>query len=732
MGVISGVLDLEALLSKPIGQIPQFSLGPKIEITGSGSWKIAGQAAALTISIDAGTNGALALVQPGAPLFQFPNNIDGSKGAVQKARKGDQDCPYLRLSFTVKYSVDAGMKFSFGSLGVSGDASVGRTFTVDNYFACDSTMLLVDAILAAFNAFALPFNPANASSMPDGAFLDYVFSGKMAFSAGLNYGLSLGAASLGQLKTSFDADLVTGGISPSVKIGASMDVKFEADDSFQIIVGRQRSAGQNIINLCVSKVDKKDLGLDLGVELSASLGAQFDLQNTLKKVLEKAAGPAIAGLTNTAREAALANFVKGLGQDAINQYVQEAQKEINNFLDKVNKQKADFTVAYENSRTNTQLFNYVINCDLAAALNTGYRAAIQCDFLSAMRVDGVDLQAGSFLDDELSQKTTITLQFFNIFNATDATEFFQNLKTVYAGSGIFRVIFDTGIDWRSVFNGRSEDLKVFFEATSQTSDQATFQSVAVTLNFVMADTKDTKRAALTAKALRLLNSSDLNTLLGKITDTVQVTAKVAPEAFAELKFDTVKIGNQLNSGPHDNDRRNYETFAANVAVVRSDSPFAGGFRTYDNWVTYNRRANDQEGSTRPPDRADSGNLNVMSVWPDAFSAVQDLATRSRISIDFEAGRQFMNLCESLRRLNDQTLDETMTKQFFNDLLDSLSSVVKNSPTVLSWYSKACFSALTQLMLARVADVTGSATPQDPVDISFELEHQIAVSASSRG
>ena len=49
--------------------------------------------------------------------------------------------------------------------------------------------------------------------------------------------------------------------------------------------------------------------------------------------------------------------------------------------------------------------------------------------------------------------------------------------------------------------------------------------------------------------------------------------------------------------------------------------------------------------------------------------------------------------------------------------------------MLTWYSKACFAALAQLMSARVTNVKGPTKPSDPIEISFELERQTSLPAS---
>jgi hypothetical protein len=729
LNIISDIAGFEALLDKPVGQISNFSILPQVSLDQNGSWTAAGQGGALTLSIQAGASGTLELLQPGAELFKFPADADGNPGPSQLAQVGSVNVPYICIGFKVSYSVKGGAKFSFGTLGVNASVSEGHSFEVNNYFACDPSLSLKKAIEEAFRAFVLPFNPNSANSMPDGAFLDHTFTGNIAFEAGLNYGLSIAGASLGEIKRSFSSPIASGGIAPSVKFGASLGITFQVDDAYRVILGRQKTGGKNLLNLCVSKADKTALGLNFGVTFTASLGADFNLQNALDKVIEKAAAPILQGLPASARDAALTAFKKSLGKDQIEKFQKEAQDEITGLINKVNNQTAGFSVAFERDRTKTQLANYVFDCNVSEALTTGYPAAMRCDLKAAMQSPGVELQPGSFLQDELSRSTTVTLQFFNLFKVTDKTTFFKKLRTIYSGGGVFRVVYDVGVDWINIFNTKSEELKVFFEAAAETPDQVTFQNATITLNFFMADSKDTKRAALTAALLEALGDEQLKSLVGRITDTITVTARVDAHAFGALSFDPVKIGGKLNPGPHNNDQHNYETFVAMVNFLRTDAPFARGlFPTYPDWVIYNQTANDQEGSTRPPDRSSSGNSNVSSVWPVDELRVSDIAERTFIRIDFEAGRQFMNFCEFLDRLDDSRLDEPSTQEVFQDLLGSLAKAVQNTSTALTWYSRASFLALFNLLSAQVANVQSS-DPGKPLQISFDLRNSAAFSAA---
>jgi hypothetical protein len=728
LGILGNALNFEAMLDQPVSQISTFSVQPQIEVSRDGAWTAAGQAEALTLSFKAGITGTLSLVQPGAELFKFPADVDGNPGPSQTAQRGGVHCPFLCIGLKVSYSIKGGAAFSFGSLGVSGSGSGGQVFEIKNYFACSPDMVLRKAIESAFNAFVLPFNPAGAASMPDGAFLDYTFAGNIAFDASLTYGFSIAGASLGEIKRSFNSPLATGGIAPTIKFGASLGLTFQANDAYRLIVGRQNSAGKNLLSFCVSKADKTALGINFGVTFTASLGAKFNLQNAIDKVIEKAAAPILKDLPGNLKNEALASFKQSLGEKQLEKFRTEAQDEINDLLKKVNNQTATFTVAYERDHKNTQLCSYVFDCNVPESLAVGYAAAARCDLTTALQANGVELLPGSFLQDELSSATTLTLQFFNLFKAVDKTTFTKKLKTLYVGKGVFRVVYDVGVDWINIFNNKSEELKVFFEASADTLDSATFQNANITLNFLMVDSEDTKRASLTAIVLEALGDDTLKSLASRITDTVTITARVDAHAFGALRFDPIKIGNRLNSGPHDNDRQNYETFAAMVNALRGEPPFGRGFNTYLDWVTYNQRANDQEGSTIPPDRDHSGNPRTDSIWPRRFANISDLAEREFIRLDFEAGRQFMNFCEFLDRLDDSTLDEPSTSETFQKLLNSLAKVVHNDSLALTWNGRASFLALFHLLSARVANVQGS-EPGKPLNISFELRNNAVFSAA---
>src|SRR5215469_4641455 len=93
------------VLETPIGSIPPFSINPQIEFSDTGLWNVAGQSDALTLSVDAGVGGTLALIPAGGVLLAYPQNADGTNGLLQKACRGNQDCPYIKISLNVKYTV---------------------------------------------------------------------------------------------------------------------------------------------------------------------------------------------------------------------------------------------------------------------------------------------------------------------------------------------------------------------------------------------------------------------------------------------------------------------------------------------------------------------------------------------------------------------------------------------------------------------------------------------------
>jgi hypothetical protein len=114
-----------------------------------------------------------------------------------------------------------------------------------------------------------------------------------------------------------------------------------------------------------------------------------------------------------------------------------------------------------------------------------------------------------------------------------------------------------------------------------------------------------------------------------------------------------------------------------------------GFAAYDEWATFNRVANDQQGSTMVPDRHSSGNL---AQWPEEFSAVP-ADQRDFVRYSSESARHFLNLCEALQGLGSE-IDDVRTETDFSQLLGSLNGIVAHD--VPPDFIKATLLALVRL------------------------------------
>ena len=67
MTILGDVFKGNNILETPIGSVPPFSIEPQIEFSDAGAWKAAGQSDALTLSVDAGMGGTLALIGQSTP-----------------------------------------------------------------------------------------------------------------------------------------------------------------------------------------------------------------------------------------------------------------------------------------------------------------------------------------------------------------------------------------------------------------------------------------------------------------------------------------------------------------------------------------------------------------------------------------------------------------------------------------------------------------------------------------
>ena len=360
------------------------------------------------------------------------------------------------------------------------------------------------------------------------------------------------------------------------------------------------------------------------------------------------------------------------------------------------------------------------------------------NYRDALRVNGVTLLPGSYIEDEFIRRTTISFQFFDLFHFVSITEYFRKMSLVYAGKGVFKMRYTTGVKYDDGFVGHDRSVEVFFTADATTSD---FQNVAgldVKLHFLLEDHANRRSARQTLGIMQYLGSStELQSLAARLRDTlendaslnVKLSCTFDKRAYGRPTSDDFDQHKKPHPLPQPYDQANWNAFVKAVDDVSIGGGYKGeGFPNFvsrfGDWVRYNRVATDSQTSTQPPDRRSSGNMNTDSLWPDEWRQRDSISDRRLMLVYLEAGRGFMNLVDDLKHL---TADQgnINTEDQYKDLVKFLNSMVKNgqSDDVQVWFVKPTLLALLRLINGNVANVKGPAQEEkigDTFEVSFDI------------
>ena len=475
----------------------------------------------VTFGFEAATEGALIIRKQGV-LLSYQLGQDNQDVEIVKVPEG---YAYVSVEMLVSLEVEGDAKFSHGNLGISTEASKNRKFVIANHKCISLDTPVGEALREALERFELPFKTKGVEALDDNDYLEYEFIGNLALGFGLKYGVRgvfLGGRSNGEIKRSFESPLGKAVVKarPSFQAQTSFSVDYQYEDAFRIIVGRhKRPADVNTVTLFLFRMDQSKLEAQFSAEISISgdASARFDLE--LKKIIDAAAKKLTEGLGVDARDEAIDAFKKALktqeNRRQLEKYVKEADARVNKLLKKLDNKKVELAVLHERIKKDTALFNYEFDFNQSAASDNGYSLAIKGEFAKAIKVDGVNLLPGSFVENELIRRTTISFQLFDLFQFASITEYFEKSTMVYAGQGVFRLRFDTGVRHESGRVGHTRQVEVFYTADALTKDFKSVVDLDVKMHFILNDHDNRKAARQTTQALKLMaGRSDLGAAFG--------------------------------------------------------------------------------------------------------------------------------------------------------------------------------------------------------------------------
>lgn len=701
-----------------------------ILIAEDAEWDVGGDDA-VTLGVKGGVSGLFAVRNAGEKVLSYRLGQNEREGRDVVVPVG-HSC--ISIGFQVSLRVSGGMEFSSGNLGVSAEAGKDRCYKLINHKMVSASMPLGTAIRLAFDSFCLPFKPEGFDDrLGDGDHVEYEFSGKLLLGFGATYGVTrflLAGRSASEIRQTFDSKIgkAVFTLKPSVKAGASFSVEYTHTNDFRVVVGRKKSADENVVTLSLFRRDESGTGVDFEAGVTVSAGASVQIEDKLEDVFEEAGNGLFGGLSGPLRTAAVEGFKRAMGSATNSRqrdlFVQDVNEKIKDFLTPTT-QKAAFIAGLQRVTRETALFNFEFDFSRPSA-KAGFKLAVGGNYVGALGQEGVTLLPESFVEDQFVRRTSIGVQLFDLFRVDNITEYFRKSTLKYVGDGVFRFFFKTGLKDEVKWLGKSRSAEVYFVADANTTTEAkSFSDIRVLLKFGTRDVNNPKSALETAHALQAI-SLDLTDAARSIQNavansrrlTVEVECTFQPDAFGRIQSDDI-----VNKKPRPlveqvNDRRNWRAFTNAVNRIPSQTFGTEGFPNvaddYAGWALYNLVANGWPGS-RAPNRLHSGNLNTRSLWPEAWSHVTG-QSRNAIVAYLEAGRLFMNFCDGVKRLAGD-LRPQQSDEEFGCLLDTLSGIVKNS--VDKFFIKSVMVALFEASRSEPVHIQVLEITEGHLKIEFE-------------
>jgi hypothetical protein len=728
-----------AVLSAPISAISTDSLSATLTPSHDFSWKQQTSSAdSVTFKVTPAVGCSLVVRKRGTILEASDISNDPITGYQLEVpdRKG-----YVSVILQVRLEVSLGPSASLpGSIGLKASFSPSDTFTVANHFILDQTRLVKDAILESFGRFVLPLGPNSAlqiNRLNPGDMVESEFVAKLALTAAVNWGLNeslLSALSKGDLQIAGNSTLgsILASAGPTVKLGPSLTFDYTHTDAFRSVVLVQDDSVNLLFFKCKIDDPKITAAADANVDtgLAGQIAAKLPqvIQNVAKQ-LPKGADTADANAFSQAMEKAVAG-----AEDALKSATDDVNASVLSQITKLPKLGLSTSASADQITGRTVLNSLVFSRPLdgaawAAAMSGDLRKALM---LGSGAQDDVKLGAGSYVEDSLEMKTTLTFQFFSL-KAQQISEYFNDVKFTYSADGMFQFLDKTGSEAKSDFFGHENTADLYFTVAASLARGLEASNEGVSLNIVLSDQNAHDHSKLISGTLTALMGSVrsapyVNLLTADIGKNaklpVSLSTRFASTAFSRLKVSAKPYTDQSA------DRNNFNAFvsAINNLAINSDEMFPPVLN-YDTWVQFNKNLTGENA----PDRTQTGPFGN---YPMAFAGIfddvnrPDDATLSIYTFWLEEARHFMNFCDDLIHLANSvgpTLSGKGTP--LGDLLDVVTYSVKNDVTSDPLH---CLNAILVALVRQMGDVsiTVSGPPaSDPLPKKFEVALSIASESS---
>lgn len=671
--------SLEQYLMQPIGAISNLpSLTGGATFDNDWSWSTP---ANVTLGVKAGATATISFVKNDT-LFEY---TDGLSDPEQVEIKTD-GAIYAKFEFAFNIGVSASGTGQVGAVGIKGSVEGGTAFTIGYYCAIDTAITMKDALVKLFSSIVLPFGEDTVIRMNAGEYLQYQFTGTLGLGLGVTYGVSgalLSGRSVAEVSQSFGNGIVTAGLKlkPEYQVGASLDIKFDYTDTFEVFV-HKISAAEAKLHLL--RMDRSKLTSDLKAEIgiSVSQDSNVDLSVNASAVNTSIQNYVTGRISDPATKSAAQKAVGAAldkAQTEIDKYIKDASDRANNLLHYLDNKKLQLEWLLEQTESRTAIFTYDFKVSDTPEFRNTWTTAMKGDFRDALQAapaGTVTLDSGSGVADEFARRTTLSLNFFGLYKASSITNYFKSNTITYAGNGIFDVVFVTGKEFEVQSKNKSSATHLAFTAKVSEDAAGNVSQADVVLAIRLADTHNPRTAAQSGTILDHTAAEQAAVAIQKIKDTgedpnatVVLECQILPSAYTRVRSTTYDGDQPV--GDLTLDAANYSDFVLACHQLGVTYPTASSdFPTFVAWQEFSRQVN----GTSYPTRTLRGN-DEPGNWP-ANWLPSDSAQRLMADFYINAARQYMNFCADIRVVGSLSATVQSEKQF-RQLQNRLDAMVHN-------------------------------------------------------
>jgi hypothetical protein len=652
-------------------------------VSENATWKTSGVGIGFTLS---GTSKCqLKLVTSGAVLKYAPD-LRSQPTAVLPGTAYPGSA-YIVASLDFQISGGSTASGTVNGLGIKGNVKGSSDTSVVFCHRVSGSDRLGDAVRQTLEHFVFAFEPACAIDLNAGDIAQVNFTGSLGCGLDVSYGITnVGFAAPGVASV---LDSLTKGNeeftlpSGKVVIGADATVNYTHTDDFTAIVEKPDASN---VSLYVMRGHKNEENEGLKVTAAVTITNKPAVVVDPKKLQQ-----GVNSITGTGGEKT-ASCVEGLEQ--------KLNGKLDDWLNSTIKQGASLGIEWDQQQAASVLFKYSINLTHADLVKSSWNAICGGDLQSAVSCGGIIPDAGSGIGNELSHSFTIGLHFFNLFAASNKSEYFNKTYVTVKDNGTLCYMFDIGKESDTDVNKASKKCGIHFIATVDETTADTVSGAEVDLELEISAAKDQKEAQRICDLVTYVSQSeDLNearVAMKQFADTnasgsLDVVWVLAPSVYGSLSCSEY-TGNEPPSTQQQDSDNWVEFRDASVSLLNLQWART---LTYDDWQRFNVLCVHGAGSTGTPDRRSTGNTANVT-----FASWQNInADPTLIRYFLLNSAEFMNFCDDLHRLAgvmSESHDSAKDITAYSALLMSLvQMIVKND--VSMDYSKPAIASLIRLL-----------------------------------